>query len=67
MRVRQISKNGLPADFEHFSVEARSEAFGLGIILAIAAATLRAQGLVVVQQITVSVAAILSTPIGAHE
>ena len=46
--VGQVSKNGPLADFEYFGFEARPEAFGLGTIVAVAAAALRAQGFVVV-------------------
>ena len=72
LRVRQIRKNGPLADFEHFGFEARPEAFGLCVVVAVAAAALRAQGLVVVQSFAVGIAAVLpalpgTTPVGVDE
>ena len=65
--VGQVGENGPLADFEHLRFQARPEAFSLGIIVAVAATTLRAQGLVVVEQLAVGVATILFTPIGMHQ
>ena len=66
--VGQVGKNGPLTDFEHLRFEARPQTFGLRIIVAVAAAALRAQRLVVVQQLAVGVAAVLPTPVGMdHE
>ena len=65
--VGQVRKNGPLACFEFFGFEARPEAFGLGIILALAAAALRAQGIVLVQEGPVGVAAVLAAPVGMHD
>ena len=60
LRVGQVGKHGPLAEFEHLRSEAGPEAFSLGIIVALAAAALRAHGLVVVQQLPVGVAAVLA-------
>ena len=70
--VGQVGKNGSLADFEHFGFEAGPEAFGLCVVVAVAAAALRAHGLVVVQQFAVGVAAVLpalpgTTPVRVDE
>ena len=70
--VGQVGKNGPLADFEHFGFEAGPEAFGLCVVVAVAAAALRAHGLVVVQQFAVGVAAVLpalpgTTPVRVDE
>ena len=67
LRISQISKNGPLADFEDLRFEARPQAFGLRIIVAVAAAALRAHGLVAVRQLPVRVATILPAPVGMHE
>ena len=72
LRVSQISKNGPLADFKDLRFEARPEALGLRVVIAVAAAALRAQGTVVVQQFAVGIAAVLpalpgTTPVGVHE
>jgi len=59
LSIGQVSKNGPLAAFQDLRFEARPQALGLGIIVAVAAATLRAQGLVVVQQVAVGIAAVL--------
>ena len=41
--------------------------FSLRVVVAVPSAALRAQGLVVVQQLSVGIAAILSAAIGVHE
>jgi hypothetical protein len=48
LRVGQVGKNGPLANFEYFGLEARPEALGLGVIVAVTAAALRAHRLVVV-------------------
>ena len=50
LRVGQVGKNESLAAFEHLRFETRPQAFGLGIIVAVAASALRAQGLLVVEQ-----------------
>ena len=78
LRVGQVGKNGPLVEFAHLRFEAGLETFRLGrtrygIIVALAAAALRAQGLVDVQQLPVGVAAVLAalpgtTPVGVdHE
>ena len=72
LRIRQIGKKGPLADFKDLRFEARPQAFGLRVIIAVAAAALRAQGLVAVQQLPIGVAAVLptlpgTTPVGMHE
>ena len=70
--IRQVGKKGPLADFKDLRFEAGPEAFGLGVIIAVAAAALRAQGLVTVQQLPIGVAAVLptlpgTTPVGMHK
>ena len=60
LRVGQVGKNGPLAAFEHFGFEAGPEAFGLGVVVALAAAALRTHGPVPVQERAVGVAAILA-------
>ena len=72
LRVGQVGKNGPLAGFADFGFEARPETFRLRIVVAIAPTALRAQGLVVVEQLAVGVAAILpalpgTTAVGMHE
>ena len=72
LRIRQVGKKGPLADFKDLRFEARPQAFGLRVIIAVAlpgttAAALRAQGLVLVQQLPIRVAAVLPTPVGMHE
>ena len=65
--VGQVGKNGSLADFKHFGFEAGPEAFGLCVVVAVAAAALRAHGLVVVQQFALGVAAVLPAPVRVDE
>ena len=72
LRVGQVGKHRPLAEFEHLRFEAGPEAFGLGIVVALAAAALRAHGLVVVEQLPVGVAAVLAalpgtTAVGVDE
>ena len=72
LRVGQVSKNWPLAQFEHLGFEAVSAAFGLGrtlqgVIVALAAAALRAHGPVPVQQDAVGVAAVLFTVVGVDD
>ena len=67
LRVSQVGKNGPLAACEHVGFEARPPAFSLGIIVAVAAAALRALGLVVAQQVPVHVTAVLPAAVGVHE
>ena len=72
LRIRQVGKKGPLADFKDFRFGARPQAFGLRVIIAVAAAALLAQGLVAVQQLPIRVAAVLptlpgTTPVGMHE
>ena len=77
LRVGQVGKNGLLAPFEHLRFEPGPEALGLGIIVTVAlpgttVAALRVQGLVVVEQLAVGLAAVLpalpgTTAVGVHE
>ena len=62
LRIRQVGKKGSLTDFKHLRFEARSQAFGLRIVIAVAAAALPAYGSVVVQQLPIRVAAVLPTP-----
>ena len=71
LRVGQVGKNGPLAPFEHLRFEPGPEALGLRIIVTVAAAALRAQGLVVVEQLAVGLAAVLpalpgTTAVGVH-
>ena len=61
LRVGQVGKNGPLAQFEHLGFEAGPEAFGLGVVVALAAAALRTHGPVPVQERAVDVAAVLAT------
>jgi hypothetical protein len=63
LRVREIGKNGPLAYFEHLGFEPGPEALGLRVVVALAAAALRAHGLVVVEQLAVGVAAVLAAPV----
>ena len=70
--VGQVGKNGSLAPFKDFRFEARPQAFGLGVIVAVAAAALRAQGIVLMEQGAVGVAAVLpalpgTTPVRVDE
>ena len=77
LRVGQVGKNGPLAPFEHLRFEPGPEALGLGIIVTVAlpgttVAALRVQGLVVVEQLAVGLAAVLpalpgTTAVGVHE
>ena len=67
LRVGQVGKNGPLAAFEHFGFEAGPEAFGLGVVVALAAAALRTHGPVPVQERAVGVAAILAAPVGVDD
>jgi len=61
--VGQVGINGPLASFEHLRFEARLQALGLGVIVAVAASALRAQGLVIVEQFAVHLAAVLRAAI----
>ena len=65
--VGQVGKNGPLADLEDFGFEARPPAFGLGVIVAVAAPALRAHGLVVAQQLSIGVSAVLPTQVSVDE
>ena len=72
LRVGQVGKHRPLAEFKHLRFEAGPEAFGLGIVVALAATALRAHGLVVVEQLPVGVAAVLAalpgtTAVGVDE
>ena len=67
LRVGQVGKNGPLVDFKHLRFEARPATFRLRIVLAVASVALRAQGLTVVEQVAVGVAAILPAAVGVHE
>ena len=77
LRICQVGKKGPLADFKDLRFEARPQAFGLRVIIAVAlpgttVAALRTQGPVVVQQLPIGVAAVLptlpgTTPVGVHE
>lgn len=67
LRVGQIGKDRPIALFEFFGSKARPQAFGLRVIEALTAATLRAQAPMLAEQRPVSAAAILPAPIGVHE
>ena len=67
LRVGQVGKNGPLAQFEDLRFEARPQAFGLGVVVALTAAALRAQGLVLVQQLPIRVAAVLAAAVGVDE
>ena len=49
LRVGQVGKNEPLAAFEYFGLEARLQAFGLRIVIAVTAAALRAHRLMVVE------------------
>ena len=70
--VGQVGKNRLLAQFEHLRFEPGPAALGLRIIVTVAAAALRAQGLVFVEQLPVGLAAVLpalpgTTLVGVHK
>ena len=77
LRICQVGKKGPLADFKDLRFEARPQAFGLRVIIAVAlpgttVADLRTQGPVVVQQLPIGVAAVLptlpgTTPVEVHE
>ena len=72
LRVGQVGKNRPLAEFEHLRFKAGPEAFGLGVVVALAAAALRTHGPVPVQERAVGVAAILAalpgtTPVGVDD
>ena len=67
LRVSQVGKNGPLAQFEHFRFETRPAAFRLRIVVTVAPAALRAQLLVVAQQLPVPVATILPALVGVNE
>ena len=67
LRVGQVGKNGPLAQFEHLRFEAGPEAFGLGIVVAFAAAALRTYGPVPVQERAVGVAAVLAAAVGVDD
>ena len=72
LRVGQVGKNGPLAYFEHLRFEAGPAAFGLRTVVAIAlpgttAPALRAHGCVVVQQFSVSIAAVLPDVVRMHQ
>ena len=67
LRVGQVGKNGPLAQFEHLRFEAGPEAFGLGVVVALAAAALRTHGPVPVQERAVGVAATLAAPVGVDD
>ena len=60
LRVGQVGKNGPLAEFKHLGFEARPQAFGLRIVVAVAPPALRAHRPVLLQEGAVSVAAILA-------
>ena len=63
LRVGQVGKNGSLAQFEDLRFQARPPALGLRVIVAVTAAALRAHSLVVVQQVSIGVAAVLPAPV----
>ncbi|NKI89627.1 hypothetical protein HBN54_002225 [Hymenobacter sp. 1B] len=70
--VGHLGKNRPLAPFEHLGFEPGPQAFGLGIIVAVAAAALRAQGPVLAEQGTVDIATVLpalpgTTPVGVDD
>ena len=66
--IGQVGKNGPLTPFERLRFEAGLEAFGLGIAVAAAAATLRTHSPVLVQQGPVGIAAALAAAVGVdHE
>ena len=65
--VGQVRENGPLAALQFFGFDARPAAFGLRIILALAAAALRTHCLVAVEQGPVGVAAVLAAPVGMHD
>ena len=65
--VSSVRKNGPLAAFEYLRFEARPETVGLRLVVAVAAAALRAQRLVVAQQLPGHVGAILPAGVGVDE
>ena len=63
LRVGQVGRNGLFAAFEHLRFKAGPVTSGLRIIVAPAAAALRAHGLMGVQQLPAGVAAVLAAAV----
>ena len=66
LRVGQVGKHGPLAEFEHLRFEPGPEAFGLSVVVAIPAAALRTEGLMVVEQLAIGVAAVLPAAVGVH-
>ena len=62
LRIGQVRENGPVAGFEQLGFEARPEAFGLRIVIALAAPAVRELGLGVAQQRFVDVAHVLVRP-----
>ena len=60
LRVGQVGKHRPLAEFKHLRFEAGPEAFGLGVVVALAAAALRTHGPVPVQEGAVGIAAALA-------
>ena len=67
LRVGQVGENGPLVWFEHLRFELGPEAFGLGIIVAIAAPALRAHSSVVVKHLSVTIAAVLPAAVRVHQ
>ena len=65
--IGQVGEKGPLAKFEHLRFEAGPPTFDLRVIIAVAAAALRAHGLVVVQQFAVGIAAVLPAPVRVYE
>ena len=66
LRIGQVRKNRPLAAFELLGFEAGPAALGLGVVVAVALPALRAPGSVLVQEGTVSVAAVLTAPVGVY-
>lgn len=58
--------NGPVASFEDIRFQTRPSTFGLRVVIAVVAVALRAHSPVVVQQLPISVAALLPIPIGVN-
>ena len=67
LRVGQVGKHRPLAEFKHLRFEAGPEAFGLGIVVALAATALRAHGPVPMQEGAVGVAAVLAAAVGVDD
>ena len=67
LRVGQVGENEPVAQFEQFGFEARPEALGLRVVVAVAPAALRELGFGVAQKLFVDLAHVLATPVGVHK